>query len=347
MATITKVPHADGTIHYKARIRRHGKQRSRTFTAQSDAKRWARRVEVEQEKYKSGLATLGSNKSLHQAIVRYRDGVLLDKKPTTQISYSRHLQYWDDLLGHLNLSDITGEMISRCRDELKPNRSPATVNRYLATLGSVLTASVKKWHWLASTPMVQVEKLVENNQRKRFLSETELTTLLRTCKESESPDLYPAVMLAITTGARQAEILGLYWNKVDLERQVIILQDTKNKDSRTLPIVDQVLPLLIARKETTKGEMVFPSKVSSNNPIRLRRSFTTALRRAGIEDFHWHDLRHSCASFLAKDGATLLEIGEVLGHRSTDTTKRYAHLTEQHSHSLVRGLANRLLEDMR
>lgn len=343
MATITKIPQKNGAVHYKARIRQYGKQRSRTFTTLKDAKRWAKRTEVEQEQLNSGLVVRGSNRTLLQAIERYRSEILPDKKPTTQRPYKLHLEFWENQIGHLNLSDIKGDAISAIRDDIRSTRSPATTNRYLATLASVLTTCVKHWHWLESSPMQQVAKLAENNQRKRFLEEQELTALLIACKESESPDLYPAVMLSITTGARQSEVLGLRWSDIDFDRQTINLRDTKNGEDRTLPLVNQVLPLLITKKEARKGDLIFPSKVSRKNPIRLRRSFTTALSRAGIEDFHWHDLRHSCASFLAKNGATLLEIGELLGHRSMNTTKRYSHLTEKHSHALARGLADSLL----
>ncbi|MFK7910029.1 MAG: tyrosine-type recombinase/integrase [Akkermansiaceae bacterium] len=342
MATITKIAHADGTIHYKARIRHHGKQRSRTFTAQSDAKRWAKRVEVEQEKLNAGLISLGSNKIMHQAIGRYLLEVLPEKKSSTQGSYRQHLDFWDNQLGHLNLSDVKGETISRIRDDLRDGRAPATVNRYLATLGAVMTACVRRWHWMDASPMVQVEKFAENNLRRRFLSEDELSALLAACRDSTSPDLYTAVLLSISTGARQGEILDLRWDAIDLKRRMIVLRDTKT-DDRTIPIVEQVVPLLRERKKSSKSDLVFPSRVTRKSPVQLKKPFSTALRRAGIQDFHWHDLRHSCASFLAADGASLLEIGEVLGHKSTQTTRRYSHLTEKHSHGLVRGLADKLL----
>lgn len=88
-----------------------------------------------------------------------------------------------------------------------------------------------------------------------------------------------------------------------------------------------------------------PSRVTANQPASLHTAWETALKRAGIDAFRWHDLRHSAASFLAKGGASLLEIGAVPGHRSANTTKRYAHLTEQRTAGLVRGMGARLLGD--
>jgi integrase len=217
---------------------------------------------------------------------------------------------------------------------------------------------MKRWHWLKDSPMRQVDKPSEDNARTRFLSKDELQRLLAACRESKSPDLYLAVLLAITTGARQGELLGLRWRDMDLDRGLLHLRvdnETTTKGGvRSLPIAAQLLPLFKDRLaelalDTSKEEaripssLVFPGRVSANTPIYLRRSFENALKRAGIEDFRWHDLRHSAASFFAANGASLLEIGAVLGHKTAQTTKRYAHLTEQATHALVRGTADKLL----
>lgn len=117
-------------------------------------------------------------------------------------------------------------------------------------------------------------------------------------------------------------------------------------------IVSRVRPLLADRliayrqgkvADLTGSGLVFPSRVSLNQPAQLRKPFETAPARAGIEGFVWHDLRHSAASFMAANGASLLEIGPVLGRKCAQPTSRYAHLTDQTSHALVRGTADKLL----
>ncbi len=178
------------------------------------------------------------------------------------------------------------------------------------------------------------------------------------CPVRPSPDLLLAVMLAVTTGARQGELLGLRWKDVDLTAGVLRLRvdnETTTKGGiRSLPIVSQVRPLLADRLTAYRqgkvadlmgSGLVFPSRVSINQPVDLRKPFETALERAGIEGFVWHDLRHSAASFMAANGASLLEIGAVLGHKCAQTTARYSHLTEQASHALVRGADDKLLGD--
>jgi integrase len=363
MATIEKVQRQAGMV-YKAKVRKQGHPTvTKSFKTRTAAERWARKLEAAIDEDDAGLTNEAQRHTLTQAITRYTAEVLPERRPNTRRPYEIHLNYWRPKLGHLKLSELSAAKIDACRDELAAaGKAPATVNRYLATLAAVLTAAVKRWHWLKTSPMREVHKSAEGNGGTRFLSEAELSRLLAACRESASPDLYLAVLLSITTGARQGEILGLRWKDVDLEAGVLRVRvdnETTTKGGvRSLPIASQVLPLLIERnrrrQEARKAgkvaplhadadALVFPSRVTATKPVQLRQPFETALRRAEIERFRWHDMRHSAASFLAKGGASLLEIGAVLGHKSANTTKRYAHLTEDHTHELVRGMADAVL----
>jgi integrase len=357
MATIEKLLRESGPV-YKAKVRRRGHPTvTKSFKTRTDAERWARKLETGIDRDDAGLTTPGQKHTLTEAIRQYRKEKLPELRPNTARPYATHLDHWEQRLGHLRLSEVSAVKVAEARDELTAaGKAPATVNRYLATLASVLTACVKRWHWLHESPMRAVAKPVVRNAKTRFLSEDELSRLLQACKESESPDLYLAVLLSITTGARQMEILGLRWTDVDLDAAVMTVRtdaETVTKGgARSLPIVPEALKLLEARR-TARGAgnvralrdsaLVFPSRVSRSRPVALRTPWETALKRAGIENFRWHDQRHSAASFLAKSGASLLEIGAVLGHKSANTTKRYSHLTEQHTHNLVRGMADRIL----
>ncbi|MBN2887209.1 MAG: site-specific integrase [Chromatiaceae bacterium] len=374
MATITKLQRPSGVV-YKARVRLAGQdgETSRTFKTRSAAERWARKFEAAALEDRAGLITQGQKRTLKEAITRYRAEILPTHTETTRRTYSQHLDYWQDRLGHLRLSDIGPAAIARCRDELTDTplppktptgaprpRSPTTVARYLATLAAVFTACVRRWHWVQTSPLAQVEKPSAANGRTRFLSQDELRRLLAACRESESPDLHLAVMLSVTTGARRGELLGLRWRDVDLARDVLLLRvdhETTTKGGvRAVRIATQVKPLLEERlaehrrgkvADITGAALVFPSRVSTRQPVDLRTPFRTALRRAGIEGFRWHDLRHSAASFMAAQGASLVEIGAVLGHRSAQTTRRYSHLTEQAAHSLVQSTADKILGEAR
>ena len=160
--------------------------------------------------------------------------------------------------------------------------------------------------------------------------------ILVECKKSESQYLYIAVVLALSTGGRRMEILGLSWNDVDFNRGIITLHETKNGDRRVLPLAGHALELMKQHKKVrhVTSSLVFPGK-NINNPVDLRTPFETVLKRAEITDFRWHDLRHSCASYLAMNGASLAEIAEILGHKTLQMVKRYAHLSEAHTSKVV------------
>lgn len=363
MATISKLQRASGTV-YKARVRRAGQngQISKTFPTRTAAERWARKIEGAIVDDNAGLTSEGQKHTLRETVAQYRVDKLPKLRPSTARAYEDHLEYWESSLGHLRLSEITPARIADHRDRLQEGRAPATVSRYLATLASVLTFAKKSKHWLKDSPMDAVEKPIVSNGKTRFLSQDELKRLLEACKSSESPDLYLAVLISITTGARQGEVFGLRWCDVDLVGGALFLRadnQTRTKGGvRRVGIASQVRPLLEERldalklkckgadgdeKDMPERGLVFPSRISTKQPVDLRTPFWTALRRAGIENFRWHDLRHSAASFMAANGASLLEIGTVLGHKSSNTTKRYAHLTEQATDILVQNTADKVL----
>ncbi|MGB5832858.1 MAG: site-specific integrase, partial [Thiohalocapsa sp.] len=347
MATIEKLARASGLV-YKAKVRRQGHPTTtRTFKHRSDAEKWARKTEAELERDAAGLSNPAQKHTVASCITRFRAERLPELQPGTQVAYDIHLRYWTEHLGRLRLSDVTPSKLAEHRDALlATERKPASVNRMLAALAAVFTRCVKHWHLLEHNPVHRVAKLSENNARTRFLSQAELDRLLSACRDSDSPDLHLAVLLAVTTGCRKSELMMLRWSQVDLAAGVIRLEHTKNGDQRTLAIPRQIIPPLEQRNaaqqqgnvvELRADGLLFPSRASKNKPVDLRGAWLKAVERAGLGDFHWHDLRHSTASFLAAGGASLREIGEVLGHRSVEATRRYSHLTEQHSHALVRG----------
>ena len=358
MATITKISRPTGPV-YKARIRPDGQAR----TVQ-DLQEPLRRGEVgESPRGRAGPRRRRPGERRPESTRSPTRSSATGPKsspsyvPRPRESTSSTLSSGGRSSGTCGCPKSLPAKIAKVRDELTAaGKAPATRNRYLATLASVLTACVKDWHWLTASPMTGVSKPTEDNGGTRFLSEDELDRLLTACRESKSRDLLLAVMLSITTGGRQGEILGLRWKDLDLTAGTVHLRvdnETTTKGGiRSLPIAPQALPLLQARRDAHRqgkvtalhdDSLVFPSRVSRSKPVSLRTPWETALLRAGIESFRWHDLRHSAASFLAKGGASLLEIGAILGHKSANTTKRYAHLTEQHTNALVLDMADKLL----
>lgn len=247
------------------------------------------------------------------------------------------LGWWREKLGAYTLATITPDLIGRHRDQLqsKEGMSPATVNRYLSALSRAFTNAVTEWHWLSDNPMRRVSKKPEPRGRVRYLSDDERTAILRACRDSEYKPLYLIVLFALTTGMRRGELMGLRWQDIDLERRVSVLHNTKNGDRRSVPIVPEVAERLREHGKVRRldSDLVFASE--GRDPVWFDKFWYRALKAAKIKDFRFHDLRHSCASYLAMSGATTAEIAAVLGHRTLQMVKRYAHLSDQHTGAVV------------
>lgn len=342
MATIEKRT-AKGETVYRVKVRMKGHQpQSATFSRLTDARVWANDIESDIRHGRHFKVSEAKRHTLVELIDRYRIGVLPKKKDAAQ--QARQLTWWQNRLGSKLLSELDAPTLAEQRDIIaagtdrtpaKP-RSQATVNRYLAALSHVFSVALKEYGWMEDNPMRKVSKGKESRGRVRFLSDGERERLLAACRESANPDLYLAVVLSLATGARRMEILGLRWPQVDLTRNVITLLETKNGELRVLPIGDSVRELLAARAKVRRidSDFVFPGR-SATRPAQLRHAWTAALQAADVADFHWHDLRHSAASYLAMNGTSLQEIAAVLGHKTLAMVKRYSHLSEPHTANVV------------
>jgi integrase len=161
---------------------------------------------------------------------RYLAEVLPHKRASTIPNQTLQLAWWRHTLGHAMLADVTPAMVAMHRDDLAKRFSGATANRYLAALSHAFTISIKEWGWASDNPCLKVRRMREPRGRVRFLSDDERQRLLAECSASKNPYLYDVVILALSTGARKGELLGLRWESVDLARGVITLTDTKNGD---------------------------------------------------------------------------------------------------------------------
>lgn len=184
--------------------------------------------------------------------------------------------------------------------------------------------------------MRKVTKPKEPRGRVRFLCDDERISLLKACKESSNEYLYPVVVLALSTGMRQGEIMNLRWEDIDLFKGRITLHETKNGDRRTVPLKGHALELMQKLRFQQQRDLglIFPGK-KPNKPMDLRFPWEQALKKANIKNYRFHDNRHSCASYLLAQKATLAEIAEVLGHKTLQMVKRYAHLSEEHASTIV------------
>lgn len=339
MANIEKRYSKTGIPSYRVQIRLKGHpMQNATFASKTDGKKWAQQTEAAIREGRHFKTTEAKKHTLAELIDRYIKDVL-PTKPKQAGHQKQQLEWWKSKIGNHALADITTTMIVQCRDDLGNGetnrgapRSPATICRYLAALSHAFTIAVVEWQWLEVSPMRNVKKPTEPRGRVRWLDDNERARLLQACKESSNAWLYPCVVLSLSTGMRKSELFNLQWQNVDLRGGYLILHETKNNERRRVPLSGLGLELLKEHSKVRRldSPLLFPGTIHKNKPIDLRMPFENALKQAGINDFHWHDLRHCCASYLVMSGASLIEVGAVLGHKSIAMTQRYSHLSENH-----------------
>ena len=336
------------TFRVKVRIKGYPVQTA-TFKRKTDAKKWAQSTESAIHEGRYFTNTQSKKKTFGDMIDRYLEEIM-PLKPKSMKTQTQQLEYWKEKLGHITLNDVGSSNINAIKNELSTGkttrgiRSRATVNRYLAALSHVYSVAVKEWEWLSDNPTMRVSRLQENRGRTRFLSENEIKRLLAACKKSENKYLYFIVVLALSTGARKTEILTLKWDNVDFERGAIRLDETKNGDQRSLPLEGHAYDLLceLFKNRVIFSDYLFPS-LNYDVPLRdIKKSWMKAIKQAKIEDFRFHDLRHTAASYLAMDGASATDIAEILGHKTLQMVRRYSHLSEAHTKKVVASMNTKM-----
>jgi integrase len=218
-------------------------------------------------------------------------------------------------------------------ERLQRGNKPGTINRHIATLKHMFTKAVE-WEMVEEEALKRIRKvklLEENNRRLRYLSKEDCQSLLDSC----GSHLRPIVITALNTGMRKGEILNLKWENVDLKHGFILLEITKNGERREIPINETLKATLQGLARRLDVPYVFYDPNNGKPYQDIKRSFQTALRRAKIQDFRFHDLRHTFASHLVMAGIDLTAVRELLGHKSLTMTLRYAHLAPTHKVNAV------------
>lgn len=222
--------------------------------------------------------------------------------------------------GNKRISEIRPALVLEYRNKVKDRASVATANRHHSLLRAILYKAVE-WDMLrGDNPAAKVKLEREQGHRLRFLSQEEITVLLQACDSR----LYSIVVCAIWTGMRKGELLNLTWDNVDLEHNTIYIIQSKSGKPREVPISPRLSELFITMGPKREG------RVFELAEITLRRYFPKALKRAGINDFRFHDLRHTFASHFIMKTNDMPALQKILGHHSPILTQRYAHLSRGH-----------------
>jgi integrase len=369
MASIQKIKSPlTGDISYRAQIRVRGRSESATFPRKSEAQEWAASIETAIREGKHFPHAAARRTTFDTLCTSYVDNALDGFDAKQKATRVQQIEWWSKQFKGLTVAEVTSDAIGRARDICaaekftrgKPRtnkktgkvtapaeykRSPATVNRYVAALSAVMTYGIKEHSppLLATNPVTKISRKKEPAGRTRFLSDQERTALLDACVKSEWPALHALVLLAITSGARRSEMTTLRWADVDLTTGRALVRKTKNGEQRTLILAGEALKALKAleatrdaKPEEERSEFVFTHPSDTPGAVEFFDSYWhAALDAAGIKEFRFHDLRHTCASYLAAQKCSLLEIADVLGHKTLAMVKRYSHLVVEHKASVI------------
>lgn len=327
---------------YHVQIRKTGHDPiTKSFRTKAEAETWAKEKEVIIEK---GGTIDTSGRTLADAIQRWRDENNVNNYQSTV------LDWWETELGSRKLATLKKADFAEARKRLREipkargegTITPATVNRRMALISRILTECVREWYYLETNP-AQIGSLREDNERECVLTSEQREALLKACGETDQPALVPFVLCAMASGARAGELKGLRWQDIDLEKGVARLYDTKNKDNRVVPIQGRALQALkqYRRERPSIGKGFVFRNHTGTFPFNYAKSWCEARDKAGV-DIRFHDLRHDAASNLAMAGASLREIGEVLGHRSMQMVKRYSHFVDDHIAALGKRITDRI-----
>lgn len=236
-----------------------------------------------------------------------------------------HLRWLDPYLTGKCLDSISRSMIDKITEaRISEDVSNATVNRMLEVLRAILRRCANEWEWMDKAPMVRMLK--EPTRRIRYLNREEANNLI-----AELPEhLADMVAFSLATGLRRSNVTGLHWAQVDLERRIAWIHADQAKARKAIPVPLNSAAAEIIRKNMGKHQNhVFSYRGKPVTQVSTK-AWYAALERAGIQDFRWHDLRHTWASWHVQHGTPLFALQEMGGWESPEMVRRYAHLAADH-----------------
>jgi len=339
---------------WRCRVQREGKPTlSKTFELKRDALRWGREIETEMDKTTQttnesgeGQATDNPPKAtdttatneetsdtlgtLGDLIKRYRLEVTPTKRGAVhEACWLKHFER--DPLAQIRLSELTASHVAEYRDRRLGEVTASTLLRVLQSVSACLNHARKEWAMPIKNVVSDVRKPPPNPGRTRILTQEEETRLLDVLQKggrdengqylpgTRNPWVYAAVVLALTTAMRRGELLALRWEHVDLNRRVAFLPQTKNGDSRTVPLMPRALELLASLPHSECGRVI---PLTGN---ALQKAFTRARVTAGLPDVHLHDARHCAITKMSELLPNVIELAAVSGHKDLQMLKRYYH----------------------
>jgi integrase len=242
----------------------------------------------------------------------------------THVEDAKKLMWLQQFLRGRVLAEITREEIVVIGERKKTEASGPTANRYLALIRAILRKACFEWEWINKAPKVKLYK--ESKRRVRWITPEQATCLMMELPMHQQE----ITLFALGTGLRQSNVVKLTWEQVDLQRNTAWIPGDKAKCQEDIHVSLSLFSVGVLQRQLGKHkERVFTYRGKPINQVNTR-AWRKALKRAGIENFRWHDLRHTWASWLVQNGTPLYDLQEMGGWKSAEMVRRYAHLAPAH-----------------
>lgn len=304
---------------WQARVLRDGyPDQTKTFATKADAEKWARALESEIDKGQFVNVSEAQRTTLGDVIARYLAEVTPTMKGAAEDTI-RLNAIMRKPIARWSMANLSAARIAAYRDERLKEVSGGTVIRELAYISAIINHSRREWGINVPNPVQMVRKPQSPQARSRVLTDDEVSKLLKALEPTgrRSHWTKPAVQLALATAMRRGELLSLRWEHVDLQNRTAFLSDTKNGESRTVPLSTAAVQVFAELPRHISG-VVIPVKFFS-----LDAAFKRARERAGLENVRFHDLRRTAITRMAERLPNVIELAAVSGHKSLMVLKRY------------------------
>lgn len=318
MATYTKRGNS-----WRVEICVNGRRASATRDTKAQAKAWAIDKEAELQSQDSDIP----RHSLKEALERYRDTVSIAKKGARweEIRINKFIKTMPFI--DTQLTELKTSTLAQWRDDALKTLQPASVHREMTLLASVIEIARREWGWLKDSPLKDVKKPTKPPHRDRLISGDEVERLISALGyyeglpiETKQQQIAIAFLFALETAMRAGEIVELTWDRVNLQKRFVSLAETKNGDSRNVPLSNRAAELL------QKLQGLDKQRVFTVDSGSLSTLFRRARDNAKIEDLHFHDTRHQAITTLAKK-LTVIQLARMVGHRDLKSLMIYYNET--------------------
>jgi integrase len=334
MPTITHRPDNAESRRWQAKVRRKGfPSQTDSFPTKIEAEIWARKIEAEYDKGHTIDQRDAREMTLGEGLRRYLEEVTPLHKGAEAERYRIK-----QLMGHpicsYSLANLTRTAVTAYREHRLKSVSGSTVRKEMQVMALVIDHACRDWGvYLAENPLRRVRLPKENAARERRLMSGEEDRLLIECQAARAPYLMHAVIVAIETGMRQSEMLALTWDRIDLQKRVARLFETKNGEGRAIPLTRRACASLQSMRSV---RLYVWTQHDTNGPFSwvgatvIRHAFMRARDKAGMPDLRFHDLRHEATSRLFEKGLNTMEVASITGHKTLSMLRRYSHLSMEH-----------------